>query len=123
MSNYSKNKNQEVENIDDDDFFEGMSNETRELFIRALLEVEEEKIRKIEEETKDMEIPPPTKRHKIRMNRLFRERVGGTFLPFPEADNLYERVRSKIVIKFKINEFFDRRKKRRREKKKYISEK
>ncbi len=68
---------------------------------------------KSKEELKDIEAPPPSKRHKIRMNRLFRERVGGTFLPFPEADNFYERVRSKLVIKLKINEFSDRRKKRR----------
>ena len=66
-----------------------------------------------EEEIKDIEIPPPSKRHKIRMNRLFRERVGGTFLPFPEVDNFYERARSKLVIKLKINEFSDRRKKSR----------
>ena len=67
-----------------------------------------------EEETKNIEILLPSKSHKIQMNRLFRERVGGTFLPFPEVDNFYERVRSKLVIKLKINEFFDRRKKRRR---------
>ena len=41
-----------------------------------------------------------SRRHKIRMNRLFRERVGGTFLPFTEADNAFERLRSKIVVKF-----------------------
>ena len=70
---------------------------------------------KNEQEIKDIEVPPPTKRHKIRMNRLFRERVGGTFLPFPEADNFYERVRSKLVIKLKIHEFLDRRKERKRE--------
>ena len=110
MSNYIKRTNQNVENINDDDFFDGMSNETRELFMRALFDAEDEEIRKIEEETKDMEIPAPSKRHKIRMNRLFRERVGGSFLPFPEADSLYERVRSKFVIKLKINEFFNRRK-------------
>jgi hypothetical protein len=66
-----------------------------------------------EEKINDIEIPPPSKRHKIRMNRLFRERVGGTFLPFPEVDNFYERVRSKLVIKLKTNEFSDHRKKRR----------
>ena len=55
-----------------------------------------------------------SKRYKIRMNRLFRERVGGTFLPFPEVDNFYERVRSKLVIKLKINEFLDRCEQRRR---------
>ena len=65
-----------------------------------------------EEEIKDIEIPPPSKRHKIRMNRLFRERVGGSVLPFPEVDNVYERLRSKLVIILKINEFLDRRKKR-----------
>ncbi len=110
MSNYIKRTNQNVENINDDDFFASMSNENRELFIRALFDAEDAEIRKIEEEINDTEIPPPGKRHKIRMNRLFRERVGGSFLPFPEADNLYERVRSKLVIKLKINEFFNRRK-------------
>jgi hypothetical protein len=39
-----------------------------------------------------------SRRHKIRMNRIFRERVGGKFLPYPEVDNLFERIRSKIVI-------------------------
>ena len=114
MRNYRKIINQDVPNINDEDFFEGMSNENRALFKRALLDAVDSEIREIEEEMKDMEIPPPSKRHKIRMNRLFRERVGGTFLPFPEVDNFYERVRSKLVIKFKINQFFDHRKKRRR---------
>ena len=64
-----------------------------------------------EDKIKDIELPPPSKRHKIRMNRLFRERVGGSFLPFPEVDCFYERIRSKIVVKLKINEFIDRCKK------------
>ena len=115
MKNDSKITKQDIENTDDDDFFEGMSNESRELFKRALLEVVDLELRKIEEKIKDIEVPPPSKRHKIRMNRLFRERVGGTFLPFPEADNLYERVRSKLVIKLKIHEFLARRKERKRE--------
>ncbi len=71
---------------------------------------------KNEEEIRDIEVPPPSKRHKIRMNRVFRERVGGSFLPFPEVDNFYEKARSKLVIKLKINEFFHRRKKCRRAK-------
>ena len=61
----------------------------------------------------EIELPPLSKRHKIRMNRLFRERVGGTFLPFPEVDNFYERTRSKLVIKLKINKISERRKKSR----------
>lgn len=78
----------------------------------------------IDEEINNIELPPPSKRHKIRMNRLFRERVGGISLPFPEADNFYERVRSKLVIKLKINEFLDRHKNAdERDKKLYISRK
>ncbi len=67
-----------------------------------------------EEKINDIELPPSSKRHKIRMNRLFRERVGGSFLPFPEVDCFYERARSEIVVKLKINEFFDKCKERRR---------
>jgi len=66
------------------------------------------------EELRNIEVPPPSKWLKIQMNRLFRERVGGSFLPFPEADTIYERVRSCFVIRFKINEISDRRKKCRR---------
>ena len=99
---------------DEEDFFEGMSNEDRALFKRALSEVMALKLRKTKEEIKDMEMPPPSRRYKIRMNRLFRERVGGSFLPFPEENTLYERVRSKLIVKLKINEFLDRREERRR---------
>ncbi|MBE6548700.1 MAG: hypothetical protein E7667_07515 [Ruminococcaceae bacterium] len=67
-----------------------------------------------EEKINDIELPPPSKRHKIRMNRLFRERVGGSFLPFPEVDCFYESVRSKIVVKLKINAFLDKCKENRR---------
>ena len=69
---------------------------------------------KNDEELKNIEVPPPSKWLKRQMNRLFRERVGSSFLPFPEEDTICERVRSYFVIKFKINEFSDRRKKRRR---------
>ena len=109
MSNYSKITKRDTENINDEVLSEDMKNENRELFKRALSEAIESKIRKIEEETKDMTIPPPSRRHKIRMNRLFRERARSAFLPFPEVDNLYERVRSRLVIKLKINDFFDRK--------------
>ena len=67
-----------------------------------------------EEKINDIELPPPSKRHKIQMNRLFRERVGDSFLPFPEVDCFYERVRSTIVVKLKINEFLDKCKERKR---------
>ena len=69
---------------------------------------------KNEEEFKEIDLPPLSKRHKIRMNRIFRERVGGSFLPFPEVDCFYEKVRSKIVVKLKINEFLDKKRRRTR---------
>jgi hypothetical protein len=59
--------------------------ENRELFKRAIAEAMESKIRKIDEELKDMETPPISERHKINMNRLFRE-LGSTFIPFPEVE-------------------------------------
>ena len=114
MGNYSQTTKQDIENIKDKDFSGYVSNENRELFRRALSEAMDSKIGKIEQEIKDMEIPPISKRHKIGMNRLFRENVGGHFLPFPEADNLYERTRSKIIVKLKINEFLDKCEERRR---------
>ena len=116
MSNDCKTTKQDAENIHDEDFFEGMSHENRELFKRALFDAMDSEIREVQEKIKDIEMPPPSKRHKIRMNRLFRERVGGSFIPFPEVDTIYERVRSHFIIKFKINEISDRRKKRRRTK-------
>ncbi len=39
-----------------------------------------------------------SKRHKIRMNRIVRESVGGSFIPFPEVDSWHERLRSRIVV-------------------------
>ena len=106
MSSCTQIENQDVKITDGEDSLEDISNESRELFKRAIFDAMDLEIRKIEEEIKDVEIPPPSKRHKIRMNRLFRECVGGSFLPFPEADNLYERLRSRLVRKLKLNEIF-----------------
>lgn len=55
-------------------------------------------------------LPPPSHHHKIQMNRIFRECVGGSFLPFPEEDNIFEKIRSKIIVKSKLNEFSGRKK-------------
>lgn len=110
MEDYSKIAKQDAENTNGEIFSESMSNENRELFRRALSDAMDLKIRKIEEKINDVELPQPSKRHKIRMNRIFRERVGGDFLPYPEADNFYEKVRSKVIVKLKINEVPDKRK-------------
>ena len=42
-----------------------------------------------------------SKRFERRMNRMFREVVGTDRIPHPEVDNAFERLRSKLVIKFK----------------------
>ena len=41
-------------------------------------------------------------RHKIRMNRVFREVVGSKFIPYPEVDNFYESARSWLVVKLNL---------------------
>ncbi len=87
MSNHRETTNKDIENIKGGNFFKGVSNENRELFKRAISEALDLKIREIVEEIGDIEIPPPSKRHKIQMNRLFREHVGGDFIPFPDVDN------------------------------------
>ena len=115
MEDYNKLTKPDIENTNGEIFSESMSNENRELFRRALSDAMDLKIRKIEEKINDIELPPPSKRYKIRMNRIFRERVGGNFLPYPEVDNFYEKVRSKVIVKLKINKILNRCEARRRE--------
>ena len=110
MRDYSQMIDQDNENRNDENLFESTSSEERELFRCVLLEALGSNICGIEEELTDMEIPPSSKRHKIRMNRLFRERVGGSFLPFPEVDTVYERMRSKLMVMLKTIAFFGHRK-------------
>ena len=105
--NIDQPNEQNIENGIGDKPNENVSQANLELFKQALLEAMENKISRTEAEISDIEIPPPSRRHKIRMNRLFRERVGGTFLPFPEEDSLYERLRSKVVVKLKLNKIKD----------------
>lgn len=45
------------------------------------------------------ETPELSKRFKVKMNRLFREQVGGNYIPHPEVDNWFERARSRAVIR------------------------
>ena len=92
------------------------ANENRELFRCAIAKAMDKKFCIEDEGLNTTEKIQPSKRHKIQMNRIFRERVGGSFLTFPEVDNVYERLRSKLVVKFKINELRDRRKANKRQK-------
>lgn len=59
MDNCSQITNRDVENINDEEFFENMQAENRELFKRALSEAIDMKIHEIEEESEDMKVPPP----------------------------------------------------------------
>ena len=52
------------QDVNADNVFEGSSNENRELFKRALSEAMKLKIREIEEETMNIEIPPPSGRYR-----------------------------------------------------------
>ncbi len=58
-------------------------------------EEDRELIRQFELEPK--ETINPSRRHKIRMNRIFRMYARGAAIPFSEVDNCYERVRSVLV--------------------------
>lgn len=108
--NIDQPNEQNIENGIGDNPNKNVSQGNGELLEQALIEAIENKIKRAEAEISDIEIPPPSRRHKIRMNRLFRERVSGEFLPFPEEDSLYERLRSKVVVKLKLNKALDRRK-------------
>ncbi len=44
-----------------------------------------------------LESNPISRRHKIRMNRIFREIVKTNHIPYPEVDSFYERLRSKCI--------------------------
>lgn len=79
MSDYTKDSKRNGENT---------SSENLELFKRALSEVMNEKVREIEKEIENIEVPPPSNRHKMRMNSMFCELTDGTFIPYTEVDNL-----------------------------------
>lgn len=104
MSNCKKEPDKDDEEIKDGNLSGSEESENMKLFKRALLEATD----KIFEPDGSYEAYTPSKRHKRRMNRLFRERVGGSYLPYPEVDNLYEMVRSKLVVKLGLNGLFDR---------------
>lgn len=74
-------------------------------FKEALRFCVEEEIKEIDEiiaQTTPQEIEFSHK-HKIQMNRLFRETVGAKErIPYPEVDTKFERIRSSFVRRFNI---------------------
>lgn len=101
MKEIISNKKDEYSSIDS-------INKERDLFKSALSEALDNKFDTFSETHTDSKKPSPSKRHKTKMNRLFREQVGGELLPFPEADNFYESTRSKLIIKLKTSKLLTR---------------
>ena len=112
MSNCSqKNENQKNKKISENslnDFLNEESKFLKEIFLKSA----NDRLDNIDEKIENIKIPRLSRRFKLKMNRLFREQVGGSFLPYPEVDNIFERTRSNLIIKFKINRFVDNSKKR-----------
>lgn len=103
---YNQSENQNTKTVVGDDLFNDTSAEELE-FIKLILSKDFDILNDIE----NVEMSPPSRYHKIQMNRLFREHVGGSFLPYPEADNLYEQMRSGLVIKLsKLKNYFNQQK-------------
>ena len=63
-----------------------MKNENLKFFKRAIEEGLSLKFDEIAEKVKETELPEPSIEHKINMNRILREASGGSFTPYPEAD-------------------------------------
>jgi len=51
-----------------------------------------------------------SRKFKIKMNRLFREVAGIEKIPHPEVDTVFERIRSKIVVKLHLEHFIYKKK-------------
>jgi hypothetical protein len=86
MNHYNQKNDQDFEDTEEDLIFD-------EKLKRILCEALTKEIEAIRVESSNIEVPPPTKQHKLQMNRLFRERVGGDYLPYPEVDDFYEKDR------------------------------
>ena len=74
-----------------------MNQELKDLFNQAKNEKYDEEIASCQE---PVEV---SNRHKINMNRIFRELVQSKFIPFPEVDNFYERTRSWLIVKLHLS--------------------
>lgn len=65
-------------------------------FANLLIDEEDEKIQK---EIEEARLAPKSVREKRNANALFREEIGIDKLPHPEADNAFERLRSKLYLR------------------------
>ena len=74
-----------------------MNQEMKDLFIQTENEKYDEDIASCQEPVEVSD------RHKIKMNRIFRELVQSKFIPYPEVDNFYERTRSWLIVKLHLS--------------------
>ena len=116
MMNCNQNTNEDTKNINDAASFESKLSEELELFRRAIYEALDLKIRKIEEEIKDIEISPSSERRKKWMRRIIPERAAAFFYLYC-VDNFMIGC-SKLIIKLKtINFSIDVKERRRKNEK------
>ena len=57
MENHRQSRNKKPKDIDDEDFFDDLSDKEREIIKRALLEIERFELRKIKEKIQDIKLP------------------------------------------------------------------
>ena len=69
---------------------------SEELLKSAFREAAEQDIKELEAAGETLQIRL-SDRHKRKMNRLFRERVGSKQIPHPEVDTAFERIRSTAI--------------------------
>ncbi len=53
----------------------------------------------------DGDISEPSVRFKRAMNRIFREVGGFSKIPHPEVDNWFQRIRSRLIVKFHLKPY------------------
>ena len=120
MKKYKKLKRKTFEEEDEDEYEEDGESLfdiiSPELLTLALSELAKEEVQRIQEKVdKELEIegvPEPPRRNKIGMNRICRDHLGSSNIPYPEVDSKYERARSKIIGMLRIKKYFRRRKSR-----------
>lgn len=87
MSNYNYVKKRDDENENVNGSFKDAEKDNLKHFKHALTEALDLKILNIIKEIEDIELSEPSIRHKMRMNRIFRENAGISYIPFPEVED------------------------------------
>lgn len=68
--------------------------EFEEVLKNALKIMQEQELEEVKGDVEQQSPFEPSDRFKRKMNRLFREKIGGDYAVYPEVDNEWERLRS-----------------------------